>query len=62
MVIPLKKNKTVYIANFVNNVIKPLYIWMMIIVDESVLFHDDTVHGWVQHKFFGQDVFLKSGP
>ena len=47
------KNKTVYIANFVNNV------WDDDNSNESVLFHDDTVHGWVQHKFFGQDVFFK---
>tara|TARA_B100000035_G_scaffold276752_1_gene254622 strand:+ start:85 stop:789 length:705 start_codon:yes stop_codon:yes gene_type:complete len=47
------ENKSVYIANFIDNV------WDDRNSKESFLFLDDTVHGWVQHKFFGQDVFLK---
>jgi len=47
------KTKEVWIANFVNDV------WIPKNSKISLLFLDDTVHGWVQHKFFGQDVFLK---
>ena len=44
------KTKEVWIANFVDDV------WIPENSKISVLFLDDTAHGWVQHKFFGKDV------
>ena len=45
------KKKEVWIANFVDGV------WLPKNSKVSVLFLDDTAHGWIQHKFFGRDVF-----
>ena len=47
------KKKEVWIANFVDGV------WLPKNSKVSVLFLDDTAHGWIQHKFFGRDVFFK---
>ena len=44
------KTKEVWIVNFVDDV------WIPKNSKISVLFLDDTAHGWVQHKFFGKDV------